>query len=95
MSLDVKKQKAKKAWLFFKINCTEECTYDFFRCWNASSKVPPKYLELLKHQESYGSWFSRLSNIEKGTKHNFTDCKTRNKVRLMYLEAKLIEAKFN
>ena len=95
MSLDVKKQKAKKTWLFFKINCTEECTHDFFRGWNASSKVPPKYVELLKHQESYGSWFSRLSNIEKSTKHDFTGCKTRSKVRLMYLETKLIEAKFN
>ena len=66
MSLEVKKQKAKSGWLFLRITCSNQSTRDFVRGWNPSIKVGSKDLEVLKHQESFGWWFWRLSNISKG-----------------------------
>ena len=52
MGLKVKKKNAKNDWLFLRINCSKQCTRVFVRGLNASSNVPLKYLEVLKHQES-------------------------------------------
>ena len=52
--LEVKKQKAKKDWIRLRINCSKQCKRDLFRGRNAPIKVQLIYLELLKHQVSYG-----------------------------------------
>ena len=74
MRLDVKKQKAKNGWFFLSISCSKQCK--FLGGSNASSKVRPNYLEVLKHQESYGWCFWMLTDIEKATKHESLGCKT-------------------
>ena len=48
--LEVEKQGAKYDWLFSRMNCNKQCTQDFFRGWNASSKVQLIVLEVLKNQ---------------------------------------------
>ena len=88
MSLAVKNQRAKTNWLFLRVNCWKQCTCDFFRASNASGKVRLKYLDVLKHQKSYGVCFWGLNNMEKGRTYNFTAYKTVNKVKLIYLEVK-------
>ena len=84
MRLEVKKQKAKNASLFLRINCSKQCTRDFFTGWNASSKVRPNYLEVLKHQESYGWCFLEAKRHQNSTKHDFIGSKTLSKVNLVY-----------
>ena len=42
----------------------------------------------------FASCFGRLSNIKRGTKHNFTGWKTLSNTKTMYLEVKLKETKF-
>ena len=61
----------------------------------SSSEVRLKYLDDLKQQESYGWRFGRLSDIGKGTTRDFSGWKILSKEKLMYLEVKLEEAKFN
>ena len=51
MNFVIKKQKAKNDLLFLRINCSKQCTRDFFRDWNASSKVRLIYLEALKQHK--------------------------------------------
>ena len=51
-------------------------------------------MEFLIEQESNGWCFWRLGDIEKGTKHDFTGCKTLSKVKYKYLEVKFKEPKF-
>ena len=65
-----------------------QCALTPFRASNAQSKVRVKYIEALKHQE-------RLKEIKKDTKDQFIGSKTLRKTKLMYLAAKLKEAKFN
>ena len=59
-------------------------------------KKPQKLLRRARQQFShiFASCFGRLSNIERGTKHNFTGWKTLSNTKPMYLEVKLKEAKF-
>ena len=52
-----------------------------------------KYLEDLKHQESYGSCFWSLNSIKKGMTDNFTVGKTVRKTKVMYLDVMCLEAK--
>ena len=52
MCLDVKQQKAKKDWLFLRINFSKKCTRNFFTDWNESSKVHPNYLEILSTEKA-------------------------------------------
>ena len=80
--LVVKKQKPKKDCLILSMNSSKQRTRDFSRGWNASSKVRPNCLEVLKYQESYGWCFWRLNDIEKGAKYDFTGCTTLSKVTL-------------
>ena len=70
MCLGVKKHKVKNGWLFVRINYKKQCTRKFFRGWNASSKVRPIYLDVLKHEENYGWCFWRLNDIEKSSNVN-------------------------
>ena len=53
---------------------------------NATGNVRMRYLQVLKHQ-------GRLNGIKKGMRENFTGCKKLRKVKHMYLEVKLKEAK--
>ena len=46
----VKKQKEKNDWFMLRINCSKQCTDDFFRGLNASRKVWLIYLEVSKYQ---------------------------------------------
>ena len=77
------------------MNCSTECTRDFFRGWNALSNVELIYLEGLKDQESYFWCFWRLNNINQVMRDDFTCCKTLSKVEPICLEVKLKKAKFN
>ena len=48
------------------------------------------YLEVLKHQESCGCCFWRLSHIENVSRDEYTGhCKTIRKVELLYLDVNL------
>ena len=95
MSLEVKKQKTKNEWLFLRINYSKQCTRDVCSGWIASSKVRVKHLKVLKYEQKLWLKFLEISDIEKGTKHDFTACKTLSKVKPMYLEVNMKEAKFD
>ena len=88
MCLEAKKQKAKNQYLFLRINCKRECTLNFFSDWNEPRNV-------LTHQEMYGWWFWRLSNIEKHARDDFRDCKRLCKIKSIYLQVNLKEANLN
>ena len=68
MSLVVKKQKAINDWLCLRINCSKQCTCEFFRGRNASRKAWSNDLDVLKHQKTYGLFLGGLNDIEKGIK---------------------------
>ena len=75
MSLEVKKQKAKNNWLFFRINCSKHCIHDLFRGWKCKQgeaiifrgfKAPRRlwliFLEATRHRDSCETRFYRLQN---------------------------------
>ena len=64
--LEVKKQKATYGPQISSLKCIKKCTRNVFRKWNKSIKVRLIYLDVLKHAQSCGWRFRKLTKRNKG-----------------------------